>query len=143
MSVGVGGVFKPVTAPYVGVSGVWKPVAAAWVGVGGAWKQTFASIAVSISGGASGSGAIGNHSFGTSTVSVTGGVGPFTYQWHESDDAIGTWTAPGTSATQTISVSGVPGGSDSSAASYYCVVTDTGTGLTATTNTATYAWTHN
>ena len=140
-SVGVGGVFKPVSAPYVGVAGAWKAIAARWDGVGGVWKQTFASISATISGGVTLSGATNSHAFGTNTVSITGGIGPFTYQWHESDDFQGVWTAAGTGITQTVNVSGVSS-TNTSAASYYCTVTDTGTGLTATTNTANYGWTH-
>ena len=142
-SVGVGGVYKPVAAMSVGVGGVWKPVATAWCGVSGAWKPFFGALTVGIAAGVNQSGIIGTHAFGTNSATVSGGLGPFTYQWHESDDALGVWTAAGTSSTQSISVSGVLGGGNSSVSNYYCVITDTATGNAATTNTATYQWTHN
>jgi hypothetical protein len=143
-SVGVGGVWKPLGAISVGVGAAWKPVANAWVGVAGSWQPFFASLSCSISAGSSANGSTASHTFGGNTVTVVGGIGPFTYQWHESDDGAGTWAAGGTSATQTVSVSGVFGGGNSSTATYYCVVTDTGAGgNTATSGTASYTWTHN
>lgn len=141
LNVGVGGAWKAVQGLSVGVGAAWKSVEVAYVGVSGSWVPFFTALSVAISAGSSSSGASGGNAFGTNTAVVTGGVGPFTYQWHESDDGLGTWTAPGTSAAQTITVSGVIL-TESSTANYYCVVTDTGTSLTATSNTASYTWNH-
>ena len=141
-SVGVAGVFRSVATMSVGVAGVWRPVAAAWVGIGGVWRPTYSSLAVTILAGAVASGHSSNNAFGANTATPVGGIGPFTYQWHESDDTLGAWMAQAASQSQTVSVLGVTL-TNTSAATYYCVVTDTATGKTATSATALYQWTHN
>lgn len=143
MSIGVGGTWRTYT-PSVGVGGSWKTVTGAWIGVGGAWKSlTTAPMSAlagptTVTGSAhSSSGIRVNTVSGSTTVTVTGGVGPFTHSWiiffnaGPSTDASGTCsvTAP-TSATTTF-ISQTCNGLNSPGADYYIAidtVTDTGTG---------------
>lgn len=106
--------------------------------LGGALK-----LAVTIPAGVTSSGTIGNHNFGTITPTITNGSGSYTYAWHESDDGFGIWTAAGTASTQGVNVTNVGSGGTTAVASYYLTLTDTGTGQTANSNTASYSWTHN
>lgn len=78
--VGVGGAHKTVRKISVGVGGVWKNVARKWVGVGGVWKLAFTYFSATASD-ATASLPVGNVVSATSTVTVAGGTGPFTYAW--------------------------------------------------------------
>lgn len=138
-NVGVGGAWKPIYNCYVGVGGAWKPVLNAYVGQNGSWVQFFAYLSASINSGSSHTGTATSFNFGSNSVTIVGGIGPFTYQWHESDNGQAVWTPPGTSSSQGIVASSITIGTTASA-SYYCVVTDTATGVTATTNTASYIY---
>ena len=90
---------------------------------------------VTIGPGGVSSGSLTSHTFGANTVTVVGGVGPFTYLWTETDDATGTWSIlNGTTASASARVTGLASGLDSQC-SLSCQVTDTGTGKVVTAPT--------
>lgn len=80
-----------------------------------------------------------NHTFAATTVSVTGGSGYYTYAWSPASPSNGTW-ATGSTATISPAVSNVAG---TAQATYSCTVTDTVTGLQATSNAVLYQYTQN
>jgi hypothetical protein len=99
-----------------------------------------ATLSVSIGAGATATGASAAHTFGTNTATVTGGSGSFIYDWIINSSSGGTWiTANGASQITTPSVSGVGSGVVASA-SIVCRVTDSVTGLIATSAPATYSF---
>jgi hypothetical protein len=118
ISIGVGGVWKSVTA-YIGVGGAWKLITGAWIGAGDSYHVAWASMnaipmALSVSP-TSASGSISslavirqNVTSNAVTVTVSGGTGPFTHAWSvafnpaKSADSTGTCAADNpTSATTT------------------------------------------
>lgn len=135
LNVRSGGVWKAVVQPYVRNGGVWKPLVNMFVRSGGVWKLVWTGFTTSLSpttltqSGPSYS----SVTTGTCTVTVTGGVGPFTYAWTiVSGDPSFTPNSPtsaSTTFTGTTTDPGVP-----TFATYKCVVTDTATGLTSDTS---------
>jgi hypothetical protein len=118
ISIGVGGVWKSVTA-YIGVGGAWKLITGAWIGAGDSYHVAWASMnaipmSLSVSP-TSASGSIRSSSLtrqnvtsNSVTVTVSGGTGPFTHAWSvafdpsQSADSTGTCAADNpTSATTT------------------------------------------
>jgi hypothetical protein len=90
LNVGVGGAWKS-AKPFVGVGGVWKAVQAGFVGVGGVWKQFYTAVpAMSVTpvngswfpeyDSSSGVPVLVDY-VGSCSVSVSGGVAPYTYSW--------------------------------------------------------------
>lgn len=49
INIGISGVNRPVT-PSVGVGGVWKPITGAWIGVGGVWRRMIETIFAQLTG---------------------------------------------------------------------------------------------
>jgi hypothetical protein len=86
--------------------------------------------------GASARGNTSSHTFGTITPTITGGSGSYTYSWTVTTNEVGVWTPlTSTASAITPAVSGVPAGNIAHA-TYVLVVTDTMSGKTATSNTA-------
>ena len=84
------------------------------------------------------SGAPINHTFSPNTVTIVGGTGPFTAQWFVASDANGTWsTGTGTTFTPVVTNAFLD---ETTSALYTCVVTDTATSATATSNGAAYTY---
>ena len=105
-------------------------------GGGGSWSA-------SITSGSASAGTAGTHTFALNTCTVTGGVGPFTYLWSNTNDGFGTWNTGGTAATFTPHVGGMAGSDDTSVATYICTVTDTGAGsVMVISNNAVYQYTN-
>jgi len=73
------------TAPSIKEGGVWKPIRQGWIKDAGTWKEFFAESALIAS--ASPATAFGEGvgaasvTSNTVTVSVTGGIAPYTYSW--------------------------------------------------------------
>ncbi len=129
-----GGSFSPVLQPYIKSSGSWVPVLNIWVRNGGSWSLAFTGFTAS---------AAPNPADGTAlsstvdsvfcTATPTGGVGPFTYAWaYVSGDATISIVSP-TSSTTVFRATGMAVGEIRSAV-FSCVVTDTTTGISETTN---------
>lgn len=99
------------------------------------------SFSASIGPGVQASGPSSSHTFPTNTCTVSGGVGPFTYAWSQTNDGLGETWSTGTSATLAPAVSGVTIDQFIGAATYICTVTDTGAGgAKAVSNGAYYRW---
>ncbi len=141
---GTGVTYTPTTG-YVGADSFGYSISDGHSGTASATVSVTvnAALTATITGGlVSASGASGSHTFGANTVVVTGGSGSFTYLWSETDDGNGTWNSGGTGTSFAPSVSGVPGGSESSTAHYTCTVTDTVYHINTTSNVASYRWTN-
>jgi hypothetical protein len=143
MYVGDSGSWKSITI-YIGFSGAWKQVTGAWIGVGGSWKSltvapmTASASPTSVSGSVnSSSGTRQNVTTGSTTVTVSGGVGPFTHSWTinftpaPSTDATGTASVSAPSSTTTSFVAQTCNAANSPGTDFYTAVdtvTDTATG---------------
>ena len=121
-------------APFVYVrdGGVWREVQEGYVRESGVWKQFHQAFIASVSpttvtGIRTGGGQVQtNQSF----VSVTGGVGPFTFFWDivsQSGDVTATNVAPNTTIAGAVEATFSSGG-QSVSGTFRCTVTDTGTG---------------
>ena len=77
-----------------------------------------------------------SYAFPPNTVSVSGGTGPFTYLWRETDDGLAHWSLSGPGNPSVIlTASGFRSGSS---ANLTCTVTDTSNGNSVTSNPAYY-----
>jgi len=128
--VGSGGAWKSAPRFGVGASGVYKLVLNVWVGAGGAWKHAFAALSVSVPNNTNNPRPPGAATSLTSTANVTGGIGPFSYQWSYVSGHSFTIDSPTAIATTFSTVIG-PG--QFQTGTYRCTVTDHGTGAQATT----------
>ncbi len=85
--VNVSGTWKSlVTGTAVNVSGAWKTVSHIFVNVSGVWKQAWISFTASASdstpsGSDSGASQSGSVTSNVTTVTPSGGTGPYTYAW--------------------------------------------------------------
>ena len=73
------------------------------------------------------------------SLTITGGSGSYTYAWATSGIVGGTWSTGQTTASVTPAVNGITI-ENSGQANYSCTVTDTVTGLHATSNAITYEY---
>lgn len=136
------GTNKEVTAASVNVSGTWKAVVGGWVNVSGTWKRIFATLSASASPSiVSGTLVFNPDPFPGSyqglsdatTATPSGGSGSYNYAWEVQSESGGTLTFNnGSSASTDINGSNTTGNPISG--SVRCLVTDTGTGATAYTN---------
>lgn len=129
LSVKVAGTWRD-SAPYVKVAGAWRQVVRVQVKVAGVWRDVLASASASASPGSASASDVGNGPFSTGwvSVSVSGGVGPFTYLWERvsGDVAISPHDA-NVSSVYFIASGTAP---ETKTAVWRCKVTDTGMGTT-------------
>jgi len=94
----VAGVWKEVDVPHIKVAGVWKAPDSVHVKVAGVWREAYTAVPpLSVSGGNLSAGESGFSVSGrvpasgsvSAFMTVTGGVGPFTYAWTKLTSADG------------------------------------------------------
>jgi len=135
------GANRTMQAGYVFVSGANRPIKAIWIYRSGANRLVYSSAhtASALPDTVSGS---GNPTFPSGAllvtsnpthVTVTGGIGPFTYQWVRVSGGAMDATSP-TSSSTSFAAALSPGVMRQ--ATWQCHVTDTATGLVAVTNPA-------
>lgn len=129
-----GGAFEPVLQPYVKDGGSWEPVLNAWTKTAGAWELIWTGFTVAATPASETVETdLPTVSSSLFTATPTGGVGPFTYAWSKvSGDSI-VITTP-TLQTTRFQANTMTSGSSRSAV-FECAVTDTTTGVVATSNT--------
>lgn len=121
---------------YVGTASGNKRVSLIYVGTASGNKLVYSdSITASSSPtSVSGSSTSINVTSGSTTVTVTNGIGPFTYAWSVSTSGGYTISANSPSSATTTFSANIVITPDSTAGTATCLVTDTATGNTATTN---------
>ncbi|MFN9029642.1 MAG: PKD domain-containing protein [Betaproteobacteria bacterium] len=134
MSYNDNGTWRTITGLFYNDNGTWRTINAAWYNDNGTWRQVYSSAApmsLSKDGDASGTyfgsfnGDSGNAETNTVTISVSGGVGPFTYSWSYVSGDPATVNSPSSASTSFTRVGTVP---SSAGGTYRCTVTDTGNG---------------
>lgn len=134
------GVWEPVIQPWIKTAGTWEPVLSIWVKNAGAWELVWTGFQVStapstVQGYGDGSGTSQIVISDPTSVTITGGAGPFTYSWRQtSGDAMSVSGGGSSSSAQFFKT--LDGGFNATA-TFVCDVTDTATGLVETTNTVT------
>jgi len=125
---------KDVTSITLGSTGGNKTVLEGYVGTTGGNKLFFSALSASASPtSVSGSGNTNAITSTASTATPTGGIGPFTYAWSNvGGDAAVVAVSPSSASSTFRKNPMMPG--DSTSATFNCLVTDTGTGFSVTTN---------
>ena len=97
-----------------------------------------APMTATIAAGSIQAGSASSFAFGTNTVTIQNGTGPFTYVWKRLS-VVGTWTAASSTVNQTVTASSIAP-SNTVSCTYYCTVTDTFTSKSVDTNQAYYEY---
>lgn len=134
ITVGTSGGNKTVTAVTVGTTGGNKAVLNAYLGTSGGNKLIFSAFSVSaspnsVSGFRSGPGVVTS---GNTTATPNGGSGSYTYAWRRVSGDSAITAALSTSSTTSFQATLSAG--QGRTAEFVCDVTDTGLGVTETTN---------
>lgn len=134
-----GGAWRKAKELYYKDGGIWRRIREAWYRDGGVWRKVYSglhSLALNLStvtGSASTdtAGAFVQATTAAAVVSVTGGIGPFTYSWSYVSGSSAT-VVSSTSASTTFRRNGaapsVIDTTNSYSGVYRCTVTDTGAG---------------
>lgn len=134
LTVGTGGGNKDVTLAYIGTPSGNKLVTEVYVGTPGGNKLVFSSLSVTASPSSIFDTVSGSQQGTTQATTATpsGGVGPFSFSWRFVSGGAGlTISSPTQSSTV---VRGTPGANETLSGTMVCDVTDTSTGLVATSN---------
>lgn len=116
--------------PYVKVSGVWKATSEAWVNAAGAWKRVWFSVTAASN---QYRNSMANaFDFNAVSVTIVGGVAPYTYLWAISSGGAFSIHSGQTTNACVVRVSGVGVGNTASTTAW-CTVTDA-TGLAIVSN---------
>lgn len=144
LSVRDSGIWKTASSISVKDGGVWKTAVQAWVFDAGTWKPFFVAVTLTATASPTTLSNSGSYNSGflvtaTCTAIPANGTGPYTYLWSRVSGSTGVKIGDNkgqsdTSTASAVTFTALPYGAYTASAVFQCVVTDTSTGQTATTN---------